>query len=119
MESCDLGGLVQARQGQKPPSAPIPWDHLSGRLKALQSARASLPLELTAHGTAVCSGHAVPEAAWKVMNGQAIVPCSLCRAPTPDLQHALWACPAHSATGVSPRDELERQLCWPLRAVEQ
>ena len=96
---------------------PLPWDHLSGRLKALQSARASLPLHLTAHGTAICTGHAVSEAAWKVMNGQAIAPCTRCGAPVPDLQHALWACPAHCATRVGPRDELERQLCWPLLAA--
>ena len=69
------------------------WPHLSQRLKAVQSARAALPLVLTSHGTAVCTGHAVSEAAWALMNNRAIMPCSLCGASITDLQHALFIYP--------------------------
>ena len=45
--------------------------------------------------------------------------CSFCGHVIPDLLHALWQCRAHSATPVPPRDELERQLCWPFAGASE
>ena len=91
------------------------WDEVGPRLKLLRSARDALPRELQSHATAVATGHAVSQAAWASMNRIQCGPCWFCNcsARVPTLAHVLWHCSAFNSTRVQPKDQLERELCWP------
>ena len=75
---------------------------------------------LKLHAAAIAVGHAVSPAAFAVMTGNRVLPCTHCGLEPSDFHHDMWRCERFPASrgDLIARDTVQMQLGWPmLRAV--